>query len=168
MYTSGWPKNQNRCCQRIGDPPLMKKLVPKFRSSRSMTTAEPSRGNANRISPDWVRTVHEKMSRLAHETFSPRSPKMVAMKLIAPIVAETPVRWRPRSIRSTPALAWLPDPTPADSGVYIVQPVWAGMTSGTGRKPAQMSRAPGGRSQNAMALIRGNAMSSAPISSGTK
>ena len=22
MYTSGWPKNQNRCCQRSGEPPL--------------------------------------------------------------------------------------------------------------------------------------------------
>ncbi len=21
MYTSGWPKNQNRCCHRIGEPP---------------------------------------------------------------------------------------------------------------------------------------------------
>ena len=22
MYTSGWPKNQNRCCHRSGEPPL--------------------------------------------------------------------------------------------------------------------------------------------------
>ena len=21
MYTSGWPKNQNRCCQMMGSPP---------------------------------------------------------------------------------------------------------------------------------------------------
>ncbi len=30
MYTSGWPKNQKRCCQMIGSPPLagLKKAVP--------------------------------------------------------------------------------------------------------------------------------------------
>ena len=34
MYTSGWPKNQKRCCQRIGSPPPCgsKKLVPNWRS----------------------------------------------------------------------------------------------------------------------------------------
>src|SRR5229473_1272082 len=44
MYTSGWPKNQNKCCHSSGDPPLCpvscpftvtsgtKKLVPKLRS----------------------------------------------------------------------------------------------------------------------------------------
>ena len=26
MYTSGWPKNQNRCCQSSGDPPLWFKI----------------------------------------------------------------------------------------------------------------------------------------------
>src|SRR3990170_8550980 len=56
MYTSGCPKNQNRCCQRSGDPPLwltigvslttrppgMKKLVPAVRSSKSSTHAASS------------------------------------------------------------------------------------------------------------------------------
>ena len=45
MYTSGWPKNQNRCCHKSGEPPAcgcrrslmtrpagMKKLVPATRS----------------------------------------------------------------------------------------------------------------------------------------
>ncbi len=34
MYTSGWPKNQKRCCQMIGSPPPVgsKKLVPNWRS----------------------------------------------------------------------------------------------------------------------------------------
>jgi hypothetical protein len=52
--------------------------------------------------------------------------------------------------------------------VYSVQAVCAGMMSPSGKKPAQMSKAAGGRSQNAMALIRGNAISSAPIRSGTR
>ncbi len=34
MYTSGWPKNQKRCCQMMGSPPPVgsKKLVPNWRS----------------------------------------------------------------------------------------------------------------------------------------
>ena len=34
MYTSGWPKNQKRCCQMMGSPPPAgsKKLVPNWRS----------------------------------------------------------------------------------------------------------------------------------------
>jgi hypothetical protein len=115
-----------------------------------------------------VRIVHEKMSRLAQVTSSPRSVKMVAMKLIAPIVAETPERWSPSSIRSTPALAWFPMPAPTERGVYIVQAVWAGIRFPIGKKPAQINSAAGGSSQKAMALIRGNAMSSAPMISGTR
>ena len=163
MYTSGWPKNQNRFCQRMGLPPsTVKNVVPKFLSKRSITSALPSSGKENRMSPDCVSTVQEKMSRFAQLTSSARSVKMVAMKLIAPIVAETPVRWSPSSIRSTAGLGcWI------ESGVYIVQLVCDGAIPGM-KKPAQMSKAPGGSNQNAMELMRGNAMSSAPISRGTK
>ena len=48
MYTSGWPKNQNRCWYRIGEPPAVgsKKWVPKRRSASSMISAPVSTGNA--------------------------------------------------------------------------------------------------------------------------
>ena len=51
MYTSGWPKNQNRFCQRIGDPPpwTEKMWVPKCRSQKSMIRALVRTGNAIRI-----------------------------------------------------------------------------------------------------------------------
>src|SRR2546423_8962100 len=52
MYTSGWPKNQKRCCHKSGDPPAcgcrrslitnpagMKKLVPATRSRISRMQA---------------------------------------------------------------------------------------------------------------------------------
>ena len=48
MYTSGWPKNQNRCWYRIGRAAALgsKKWVPKRRSASSMTSAPVSTGNA--------------------------------------------------------------------------------------------------------------------------
>ncbi len=48
MYTSGWPKNQNRCWYRMGDPPPFgsKKCVPKRRSASSIMSAPVSTGNA--------------------------------------------------------------------------------------------------------------------------
>lgn len=41
MYTSGWPKNQNKCWYRIGSPPPAgsKKDVLKFRSVSSIVIA---------------------------------------------------------------------------------------------------------------------------------
>ena len=60
MYTSGWPKNQNRCCHSRGDPPEwgwiwslttrsagMKKLVPASRSRMSSTQAGSSTAKAS-------------------------------------------------------------------------------------------------------------------------
>ncbi len=48
MYTSGWPKNQNRCCHRIGEPPPSgsKMWAPRCRSAKSMAAAAVSTGNA--------------------------------------------------------------------------------------------------------------------------
>ncbi|MNS95541.1 hypothetical protein D3C72_1298080 [compost metagenome] len=60
MYTSGWPKNQNRCWNRIGLPPWwssccpmeiiagMKKLVPSRRSNSIMMALTNSAGKASR------------------------------------------------------------------------------------------------------------------------
>ena len=46
MYTSGWPKNQNRCCHSTGSPPPCgsKNEVPKLRSQISMVIAPASTG----------------------------------------------------------------------------------------------------------------------------
>jgi len=47
-YTSGWPKNQKRCCHRSGSPPPSgrKKWVPRLRSNRSIARAEVNTGSA--------------------------------------------------------------------------------------------------------------------------
>ncbi len=48
MYTSGCPKNQNRCSQSTGEPWFVgsKKWVPKCRSVRSIVTAAATGGSA--------------------------------------------------------------------------------------------------------------------------
>ncbi len=63
MYTSGWPKNQNRFCQSTGTPPpwTVKMWVPKWRSQNSMTTAPNSTGKAMRIRMPVTSMFHEKM-----------------------------------------------------------------------------------------------------------
>ena len=50
MYTSGWPKNQKRCCQRSGSPPPdgSNQWVPIVRSKSSMAHADVSTGSASR------------------------------------------------------------------------------------------------------------------------
>lgn len=49
MYTSGCPKNQNKCWNRIGSPPPLgsKNDVLKFRSVSSIVIAPASTGSAN-------------------------------------------------------------------------------------------------------------------------
>ena len=70
-YTSGWPRNQNRCCHNSGDPPVFgsswlpttspdgrKKLVPRCRSRSSITAAAVSGGNASRPRIDAMKYDH--------------------------------------------------------------------------------------------------------------
>jgi len=51
MYTSGWPKNQNRCCHSTGSPPRagMKKGQSNARSISSSSVPAMMAGNANTI-----------------------------------------------------------------------------------------------------------------------
>ena len=50
MYTSGCPKNQNKCWYRIGSPPPAgsKKVVLKFRSVRSIVIAPANTGKESK------------------------------------------------------------------------------------------------------------------------
>lgn len=85
----------------------------------------------------------------------------VVMKLIAPRIEEIPARCREKIARSTEAPAWARFPA---RGGYTVQPVPAPAST---VEEASRSRNEGGRSQKLMLFIRGNAMSGAPIISGT-
>ena len=55
MYTSGWPKIQNRCCHNSGSAPAsgLKNWAPKRRSKISRNNATVITGNAN-SSRNWV------------------------------------------------------------------------------------------------------------------
>jgi hypothetical protein len=54
MYTSGWPKNQNRCCQSSVEPPrsASKKCVPTVRSRKRKIVSALSDGSAKRSPND--------------------------------------------------------------------------------------------------------------------
>lgn len=86
---------------------------------------------------------------------------MVVIKLIAPRIEETPAKCREKIVKSTeaPACARLPA-----RGGYTVHPVPAPAST---PEEARRSRKEGGSSQKLMLFIRGNAMSGAPIISGT-
>lgn len=85
----------------------------------------------------------------------------VVMKLIAPRMEETPARWREKIAKSTEAPAWARLPA---SGGYTVHPVPAPAST---VDDASSSRNDGGNNQKLILFIRGNAMSGAPIISGT-
>src|SRR3990172_101635 len=98
IYTSGCPKNQNRCCHSSGEPPLwsvtgvsvstsppgIKKLVPAVRSSSSRTQAASSTPNDSRLRMAVISQAHtvsgmrDKVMPLA------RRSRVVVMKFSAP------------------------------------------------------------------------------------
>ena len=85
----------------------------------------------------------------------------VVMKLTAPKIDDTPARCREKIPRSTDAPAWA---MPAERGGYTVHPVPTPLST----SPLDSRRvSDGGRSQNLMLFIRGNAMSGAPSIRGT-
>ena len=89
-----------------------------------------------------------------------RMLKIVVMKLMAPRIEDAPARWRLRIAMSTAIPGW-PD---VASGAYTVQP--APTPPSTKADPTSRIAA-GTSSQKLMLFMRGNAMSGAPIISGT-
>lgn len=85
----------------------------------------------------------------------------MVIKLIAPRIDETPAKWREKIVRSTDAPAWARLPA---KGGYTVHPVPAPAST---IEEARRRRKEGGKSQKLILFIRGNAISGAPIISGT-
>lgn len=163
MYTSGCPKNQNKCWYRIGSPPPAgsKKVVFRFRSVRSIVMPAANTGRERRRSTAVIRTDHTNNGVWYCVMAGGFILMIVVMKLIAPRIDETPARWREKIVRSTDAPAWAKLPA---SGGYTVHPVPAPAST---MDDARSRRNDGGRSQKLMLFIRGNAMSGAPIIRGT-
>lgn len=86
---------------------------------------------------------------------------IVVIKLIAPRIEEIPARCREKIAKSTDAPAWA---RLLASGGYTVHPVPAPAST---VEDASSNRKDGGSSQKLILFIRGNAISGAPIISGT-
>src|SRR5258707_7808793 len=180
MYTSGWPKNQNRCCQSKVDPPecgsswsLMtrpdatKKLVPATWSR--MTRMHAGNSTEKAVSPMQEVMNHAQALRGRRMRLIPltRRSSVVVMKFNEPSnwpiqksAIEAAQRTTPRPWPGPPA-----EPT-ALSGAYWVQPPKVGPSP---RKNDDISTTKAKNvTQNDIMLKRGNGMSSAPTWMGRK
>ena len=115
MYTSGWPKNQNRCWNRTGEPPATgsKKWVPNWRSASSIISAPVSTGNASSTMKLVSSRFQVRIGIRKSVMPGARIVEMVAMTLTAPSVPDVPVRMTDTIHRSAPSPG---DPAGPDSG----------------------------------------------------
>src|SRR5216683_6395552 len=126
MYTSGWPKNQNRFKNSSGSPPPAgsKKVVPKLRSVSSIVIAPASTGSANSSRKAVTRIDHTKSGMRCKVMPGARILKIVVMKLIELMIDDAPARCSAKMTMSTDGPGWPPGPA-AESGGYTVQPTAA-------------------------------------------
>lgn len=94
MYTSGCPKNQNKCWYKIGSPPPegSKNVVLKLRSVSSIVMAPASTGNDNNKRMAVIITDHTNKGMESKFMDRGRMFKIVVMKLMAPRIEDTPAR----------------------------------------------------------------------------
>lgn len=94
MYTSGCPKNQNRCWYRIGSPPPAgsKNDVFRFRSVSNIVMAPASTGSDSSSSTTVITTAHTNRGIRSKRNPDQRILTTVVIKLIAPKIDEAPAR----------------------------------------------------------------------------
>ncbi|CAM5257968.1 hypothetical protein SVIOM342S_04601 [Streptomyces violaceorubidus] len=103
MYTSGWPKNQNRCCHNSAPPfAASKTCAPNLRSASSISSAAVSTGKAGSTRIDVNRMFQVKIGIRNMVIPGARRQMMVVMKLTALSVVDTPLTTRPIVHRSPP------------------------------------------------------------------
>src|ERR1700738_5277650 len=173
MYTSGWPKNQNRCCHKSGEPPLCatscpftttsgtKKLVPAFRSMSNKMPAEKSTPKASSPRIAVINQAQHVSGMRIIDMPLARISSVVVMKFSALINAPTQNNAMLMTHRSAPG----PSPGPADcsalSGGYPVQPCSGAPP--TTKKADSITMYPSNVTQNESIFRTGKAMSAAPI-----
>jgi|LQAB01.1.fsa_nt_gi hypothetical protein len=163
IYTSGCPKNQNKCWYRIGSPPPAgsKKEVFKFRSVNNIVMAPASTGNDSNNKMAVIITAHTNRGICSDFMLDGFILIAVEIKFTAPKIDDTPARCKEKIVKSTDAPAWA---IPLANGGYTVHPVPAPLST---ILLVRRSVSEGGSSQNLMLFIRGNAISGAPSISGT-
>lgn len=94
IYTSGCPKNQNKCWYKIGSPPPAgsKNDVFTFRSVRSIVIAPANTGNDRRRRTTVIVTAHTNKGIRSKRRPFHRMLATVVIKLIAPKIDEIPAR----------------------------------------------------------------------------
>lgn len=107
MYTSGCPKNQNRCWYSTGSPPPAgsKKVVFRLRSVSSMVMPAAKTGRERSSSTAVIRTDHTNNGVWYCERAGGFMLIAVVIKLIAPRMEETPARCKEKMAKSTEAPA---------------------------------------------------------------
>src|ERR1700679_3072975 len=130
-----------------------------------MVIAPASTGSDNSSRNTVTRIDHTNKGILCSVMPGARMLKIVVMKLMAPRIDEAPARCSARIAKSTAGPGW-PD---VDSGAYMVQPAPTPLAPGSpstkGESSTNANEA--GTSQDEMLVMRGNAISGAPIISGT-
>lgn len=109
MYTSGCPKNQNKCWYNTGFPPPegSKKLVLIFRSVNNIVIAPASTGKEVTSKTAVIPKAHTnkgKWPRVKEGVL--RAQKIVDKKLIDPKIELAPATWRLKIAISTLAPLW--------------------------------------------------------------
>jgi hypothetical protein len=163
IYTSGCPKNQNRCWYRIGSPPPAgsKNEVFRLRSVNSMVMAPAKTGKDSNSNTAVIRTLQTNKGIRSIVIPAGRMLMQVVIKLIAPRIEEAPAKCREKIVRSTLGPAWA---IFAERGGYTVHPVPAPLSAII---PTVSRSREGGSNQNLMLFIRGKAISGAPSIKGT-
>lgn len=94
MYTSGCPKNQNKCWNKIGSPPPAgsKKEVFTLRSVKSIVIAPAKTGRERRRRTTVISTAHTNKGIRSNRNPFHRILATVVIKLIAPRIEEIPAK----------------------------------------------------------------------------
>jgi len=105
MYTSGCPKNQNKCWYKIGSPPPAgsKKEVFKFRSVNNMVIAPANTGKESNNKIAVITTAHTNKGIRSNVIPVDRILITVVIKLTAPKIEEIPARCNEKIAKSTDA-----------------------------------------------------------------
>jgi hypothetical protein len=158
IYTSGWPKNQNRCWYRIGSPPPAgsKNDVLRFRSVRSMVIAPARTGKDRRSSTTVITTAQTNRGIRSSRKPLHRILMTVVIKLIAPRMDDAPAKCKEKMAKSTDGPAWARF---LDNGGYTVHPVPAPFSTAADETRRIKE---GGSNQNLILFSRGKAISGAP------
>lgn len=103
IYTSGWPKNQNKCWNKTGSPPPVgsKKEVLKFRSNNNIVIPPANTGSLRTSKKAVTHTLTKKrgiFNQFIEEFFK---LFIVQRKLIDPAIDLTPARCKLKIMRST-------------------------------------------------------------------